>query len=675
MSTDAPAPLRIVALVKQIPRFETMTLDADGRLVRDGVELEMNAYCRRAVAKAVELAVERPGSAVTVLTLGPPPAADCLREAIAWATMHGLDAIDGVHLCDPAFAGSDTLATALALRAAIGRLEADGPVDLILCGRNSVDADTGQVGPQLAELLGAPFVSAARYLAIGAADGEGDEARPVHARCETDDGFVQMETSLPVVISCAERLCDPSKVDPPQRAEVDPARITTCTAAMLGPGPWGAAASPTNVGEVHTHAVARSAQRWPEAPLHEQVQRAVSLLRERGAFASDTAPAPPALRPFVTSDTAAVGARRVIAVIVEPDRAQLTQELLAAATSVEPTYTVTALVPIAAAGVIVDAAALTSWGADEIHAFDDAALEHVAAGAIATWLESYAASPGRVVAVLAPGTTWGREVASRVAARCRLGLTGDAIALTAGDAIALTAGDAPDGETPQIVAWKPAFGGALVAAIRSATTPHLVTVRPGVLARTQPRPVHGEAKVHHHRTAAPAGIDVRILVRTRDDDVEVLADASIVIAVGRGVPPSAYHALGPLQARLDAQFGATRKVTDEGWMPRSRQLGITGRSIAPHLLVSIGAGGKFNHTVGFRNAAHVLAINSDPSALIFAAADAGIVGPWEDVLPLVVRELDAQALGFGAGGRQNTASNPTQLPTPSSSVIQNAAAE
>lgn len=74
------APLRIAVLVKQIPAFENMELGTDGRLVRDGVELEMNPYCRRAVAQAVALVAEH-GGGVTVITLGPPPAEDSLREA------------------------------------------------------------------------------------------------------------------------------------------------------------------------------------------------------------------------------------------------------------------------------------------------------------------------------------------------------------------------------------------------------------------------------------------------------------------------------------------------------------------------------------------------------------------------------------------------------------------
>ena len=112
-----------------------------------------------------------------------------------------------------------------------------------------------------------------------------------------------------------------------------------------------------------------------------------------------------------------------------------------------------------------------------------------------------------------------------------------------------------------------------------------------------------------------------------------------MIGVGRGVAPDEYDALEPLRALLGAELGATRKVTDEGWLPRARQVGITGRSIAPRLFVSIGASGKFNHTVGLRAARTVLAINTDPSAPIFHAADVGIVADWRDALPLLVSEL------------------------------------
>src|SRR5438477_1011193 len=161
--------MRVAILVKQVPKFEAMELGPGGRLVREGLELELNPYCRRAVSKGVELAAATGGTA-TVFTLGPPAAEDALREAIAWG------ATDGLLVTDPAFAGSDTLATARALAAA---LEATGPFDLVLAGRNSVDSETGQVPAELAELLDLPFLTGVRTLEV--------DGGTVHARCEHDD--------------------------------------------------------------------------------------------------------------------------------------------------------------------------------------------------------------------------------------------------------------------------------------------------------------------------------------------------------------------------------------------------------------------------------------------------------------------------------------------------------
>ena len=225
------------------------------------------------------------------------------------------------------------------------------------------------------------------------------------------------------------------------------------------------------------------------------------------------------------------------------------------------------------------------------------------------------------MALLAPGTAWGREVAARIAADLGTGLTGDAVELAASD--------------DELIAWKPAFGGQIVAAIHCETRPQMATVRPGVLpTRTPRRHVPTQTMVR-----ASTRSRLRIAARTRDDDLDLLADAPVVIGVGRGVDPVDYPQLDPLAAILGAELAATRKVTDEGWLPRARQIGITGRTIAPRLFVSIGASGKFNHVVGVRTAGTILAINRDPGALIVGAADITIVGDYRDVVPALTAAL------------------------------------
>jgi electron transfer flavoprotein alpha subunit len=231
-------------------------------------------------------------------------------------------------------------------------------------------------------------------------------------------------------------------------------------------------------------------------------------------------------------------------------------------------------------------------------------------------------------AVLAPSTAFGREVAARVAAATGSGLVGDAVTLQVRDGV--------------LVAGKPAFAGALVADITCRDGSQLVTVRPGVLsaAGTDDRG-EGLAVASVARPTATRG-RVRILGERRNDDVETLARADVVIGVGTGVAPDEYAELSPLAALLGAELAATRKVTDKGWAPRARQVGITGRSIAPRLYVALGLSGKFNHMVGVRAAGTILAVNADRHAPVFEHCDIGIVGDWHEVVPELARALSAR---------------------------------
>ncbi len=103
--------------------------------------------------------------------------------------------------------------------------------------------------------------------------------------------------------------------------------------------------------------------------------------------------------------------------------------------------------------------------------------------------------------------------------------------------------------------------------------------------------------------------------------------------------PEDHDQLDELRALLHAELAGTRKVTDQGWLPRSRQIGVTGRAIAPGLYIALGLSGKFNHALGFRRAGTVLAINSDPQALIFDMADIAMVGDWREIVPRLVVAL------------------------------------
>src|SRR5262245_38294404 len=342
-------PLRIAALVKQVPKFEEMQLGPDGRLRREGVELFMNPYCLRAVSQGVELA-QKTGGSCTVISLGPPVAEDVIR----WGVAAGAD--QGILISDMAFAGSDTLATARALAAALHTV---GPFDLILVGKNSVDADTGQVGPELAELLGYPFASAVKTLEL-----KDDVLR---LGCERDDAWTEIEVTLPAVLGTAERLCAPVRAEPEEKTAVPAEKLRFLRAADLGPGPWGQAGSPTTVGETKLLEMQRARQRL-QGSLSEQVAQAIAMLQARGALAMSTQSASAAVPSTVARPT------KTLAVLLEPERAGSAQELLGTAAQIAARVTGRVVAMQLQATTAPTLEELSAWGADHLVLLQHAAV-------------------------------------------------------------------------------------------------------------------------------------------------------------------------------------------------------------------------------------------------------------------------------------------------------------
>ena len=189
--------MNILVCLKQVPdtakvKFnrETNTLD------RTGVENIMNPYDRQALEVALCLK-DKEGAKVTVLTMGLPQATDILKEAIA------MGADDGVLLSDRVLGGSDTLATSLALAAAVKHL---GEFDLVLCGKQAVDGDTAQVGPQISEHLDIPVISYAQNLKV-----EGDS---VIVERQYDDRYHVLKAKMPCLVTALAELNEPRYMTP-----------------------------------------------------------------------------------------------------------------------------------------------------------------------------------------------------------------------------------------------------------------------------------------------------------------------------------------------------------------------------------------------------------------------------------------------------------------------------
>lgn len=601
--------MTVVVLAKAVPSSEELRYDPDRRTVlRDPTELLLNPFDQRALRVALEL--RRPAEEVVVVSLGPPGARRPLREALA------LGARRALHLCDPAFAGSDLLATSRILAAAVRPL---GP-SLLLAGARSTDSDTGLLPAEVAGQLGLPLAASARAIVPEGAD-------RLAVTVDAGRGKAEVVVRRPALVSVGEKIAKPLHATAEQYAQVDERLLETVDARALGlpVAEVGSAGSPTIVQAVRPAAFPRAGRVLADGPVDRRVAEAMVLLAPRLRFP----PGPPPPLPWPP----APDPRREIVVLasgaggtVEPGAGSL----LAHLRHEVPAHFVTAAVygsppDRSAADLLESAGALAGYRLGHPGEPFDARDAAEGLGALVE------ARP-KAAAVVLPATPFGREVAGRLAAARSLGAVGDATGVRAGP-----------GE--ELLWDKPSFGGGTYATIRSRSRPTVATVPIG-LAReptaTLPRGEIGWTDVSVPRPSAA----VRTLGETHEaPDPSEVDRADVMVAVGLGVGgPEAIAALAPTLLRWGAAVVGTRKVVDAGWLPYSRQIGLTGRAAAPRLAVLLGVRGAANHMVGWQRAGAVLAVNRDPAAPALRAADVGLVATVEEAVPALAEPL-ALALG------------------------------
>lgn len=612
--------MRILVCIKQVPVISAMQFDAETRtLKREGVPSEVSAFDVRAVIRAVDVVKEH-GGEVVVLTMGPPQARAALEDCLA------LGADRGIHLCDRAFAGADTLATAEALAAAL-RQES---FDLILCGRNSTDAETGQVGPELAELLDLPQVTGARGLSFDLA------ARTLTAERETDAGIETVVAPLPAVVTAAEDLAPERFPNKAERAAGKEKPIDERTAAQIGCDPRriGTQGSPTWVAGLQATTQQRQGRFIEAATPQAAIDELVDALLSAGLFSGWSGlnsepqhPAPSTQHPLSVRRSGSADVL-VVAEVLNGALRTVSFELLNKAVELAQRLGGRVSALLVGTGVRAHAATLAAHGASRIMLAEDAVWQVATTDTYAAALEQAIRrlDPG---IVLLPSTALGRDIAPRVAARLRLGLTGDCIDLTLDD-------------EGRLVQHKPAFGGSVVAPVLSHTRPEMATVRPGMLAAGDPV----DGRDYEIVPLSADGVRSRVRVTGFRPEGEHAADldhADVVIGVGMGIGgPESLGVIRELADVLGASLCATRNVTEAGWLAKQFQVGLTGRAIAPKLFIALGIRGAFEHVVGVRRAGLIVAINTKAKAPIFKHADLGIVGDYAAYVPLLTERLRAE---------------------------------
>jgi len=257
--------MNIVVCIKQVPGTTEVKIDPEtNTLIRQGIENIINPFDTYAIEEAVRLK-EKHGGKVTVLTMGPPQADAALKEAIS------VGADEVILLSDRAFAGADTWATANTLAKAIQKI---GAFDLIITGRQTIDGDTGQVGPEMSEMLNIPFIAYVSQI---------EEIKQGYLRVSRmiEEGHEVLETTLPAIITVAKEINIPRLPSLRGMMKSKSAAVTTWGIKELGVSEKevGLAGSSTQVVKIFFPQRVSQAEVLTGEPA-EQVEKLIGKLKE-----------------------------------------------------------------------------------------------------------------------------------------------------------------------------------------------------------------------------------------------------------------------------------------------------------------------------------------------------------------------------------------------------------
>lgn len=234
--------------------------------------------------------------------------------------------------------------------------------------------------------------------------------------------------------------------------------------------------------------------------------------------------------------------------------------------------------------------------------------------------------------ILVGATVNGRDLGSKIAVSLHTGLTADCTALSVEE------------ETGNVVWERPAFGGNLYAQILcSETRPQMGTVRPGAFKKPAPDPDNKAEVIREEIHTDKIRTQVLEFIKACDEGGIPVGEADIVVSGGRGMKNAENFALlQRLADLLGGAVGCSRAAVDSGWMPQSRQVGQTGTTVSPKIYIACGISGAVQHVAGMSESKTIVAINKDASAPIFEVADYCLVGDLFEIVPAIIKELEAR---------------------------------
>ncbi|MDU4327339.1 MAG: electron transfer flavoprotein subunit alpha/FixB family protein, partial [Clostridium celatum] len=276
---------------------------------------------------------------------------------------------------------------------------------------------------------------------------------------------------------------------------------------------------------------------------------------------------------------------------------------------------------------------LLHYGVDKVFLYDDEELKFFRIEPYTSVIEDFINNVKPAV-LLVGATTVGRSLAPRVAARFRTGLTADCTILDIK-------------ENTDLVQIRPAFGGNIMAQIVTPNSrPQLATVRYKVMsAPERSESESGEiVKLFIGKEKLKSNINVlEVVPKSKEKEI---SEADVLVVAGRGVKSEKDLAMiKELAELLGGELATTRPLIEAGWVDAKRQVGLSGRTVRPKLIITCGVSGAVQFTAGMNNSDYIFAINCDEKAPIFKVAHYGIVGDIYDVIPMLIEKIKSNVSG------------------------------
>ena len=630
--------MNYIVLVKQVPDIRNIPDEAwdweKGTLKRGLLENVLNELDKQALVFTLKMREQHNGQ-VVALTMGPPFAEEVLRYALS------VGADDAVLLTDRKLGGADTAATAYPLARAISKIEAElfhGDREyIIVSGMQSVDGDTAQVPPQIAEELGMVHIAYATSFNFDNGQLRVDRITRRGSETVAPDNYpcmvtVTQWTEPPFASFHRTRWAQSQEIYQWSADDVhsDESQI-------------GLAGSRTAVVKIFSPKEISK----KTCVFEDDVDKLVKMLRDNYDNKLESTEKDEQPRYHLPEGKKA-DYQGEIWVFAEQEGGEInaaTFELLGKATELADQLNEKTAAVLVGHNIKDLPPKLISYGADRVYVVDDELLKDFLPLA-------YSRAVSKLIGEYAPqmmlfsATPLGRELAPRVAYRTKSGLTADCTGL---EVIDTKRGRQE--YTGVLQQTRPALGGNIMAAIITQnSTVQMSTARPGVMRALEPDDQRKGEIIEYLPRITRSDLGAQIISSTLRQMTSEIKDAGAIVCAGAGckTKDNFEKYILPLADSLgrflgqEAMVGASRAAVELGFTDRSHQIGQTGQTVKPRVYIAAGVSGAVQHLTGMQNSEIIIAINKDPKAPIFKVCDYGLVGNLEEIIPQLIAALDGR---------------------------------